>query len=1008
MSLNKNINESISVFHGSDRKFDKFDTSKIGSGDGKSLGGWGIYFSTSEDVSQKYTTKNGFVGSFEIPNGPYFNLDDNIDTSLGNKIISKLRQLDISDDDIEQLKNDYLSDEYSGSVTNKGLYDWLAYILGSEKAASLFLEKLGFVGNEFTDKMDRDANNYVVFDSSSIKGDIEENIINEIVPSEVPTKTIKFSNKLNSKLWDKDELLKPEVRIAILKISKKYINSIDKDIKFKDIVLTGSIANYNYNEQSDLDIHIVVDYKNIGDDENLLLKYFKGIKDDWSNKYKLTIYGYPVEIFIQNERTPIESAAVYSVLNNKWIQKPENNKPNFNIKEIKNIAAKFINKFDDLQKYFKVNKDYDKALSDIETIKKEISDMRKVGLDKEGEFSTENLSFKLLRNLGTLDKINTFKEKLINKQLTLKESLNFLNENKLYPTNIVNNLSKKFGDNSDETLNKLAIFGLFRKQPPFESIKDINQLKSLDELTKLFNQWKEYAVKGLMNSDGELKGNKTATLAFVDAYINNIRSLKDDAKPFSFKGYQQTLIDVVNNNSWIKQNDVTTQTYGVEKPHDSDIMFEDDNIIILKGSTKAKCITYGQGYRWCISQTQHNMYNHYRITNGATIYFVLNKKLSKDAKERVCVILRYYNNKFSIADETNSGQRSGGPEVAGDGFGYVESQLSWLRGMEKYFPESEVTQSEKDYEAAVSVRYTGDDLGNYIINKSKKINFNGEEIDPVDFLRDYLLEKDISYEQFTSLTEPMKVQVVETGKLLDNEIITSLSSSLKVRYAVIRLIKDLSIYFTYYSDEEIGRVLNNIKDKLDYSIINRILRNSPEEQRYNLALQILQLVKDKLNDDIIDTLLYNTPEKQKYELVLQILPLIKDKLNKDNINVLFDYIDFKQKYSMVLQILSLVKDKLNDDIIGDLLRYTPNGQQYELVKQIFPLVKDKLDRYIISKLLTYTPYEEQYNLVKQILPLVKDKLDSRIIDTLIYYTPKEKKQEIQALIDNYKQKDVVK
>ena len=639
MSLNKNINESISVFHGSDRKFDKFDTSKIGSGDGKSLGGWGIYFSTSEDVSQKYTTKNGFVGSFEIPNGPYFNLDDNIDTSLGNKIISKLRQLDISDDDIEQLENDYLSDEYSGSVTNKGLYDWLTYILGSEKAASLFLQKLGFVGNQFIDKMDKDANNYVVFDSSSIKGDIEENIINETIdeatypenfdlnkfkklksfkervdycnstltklgagssrivylvddktvlklaknqkgigqneveigasnkyyndviaevyesdenglwlemelakpinkvrfkqilgysvedfgkwvinlwninnnrksyyytldkqieeiisdsefansviafiqdygltpgdlgristygefdgevkiidyglnddvlsnyyrkiseefniinndnkemlveiePEEVSTKTIKFSNQLNSKLWDKDELLKPEVRIAILKISKKYLDSIDKNIKFKDIVLTGSIANYNYNEQSDLDIHIVVDYKNIGDDENLLLKYFKGIKDDWSNKYKLTIYGYPVEIFIQNERTPIESAAVYSVLNNKWIQKPEHNKPDFNIKEIKNIAAKFINKFDDLQKYFKVNKDYDKALSDIEIIKKEISDMRKVGLDKEGEFSTENLSFKLLRNLGVLDKINTFKEKLINKQLTLKE-----------------------------------------------------------------------------------------------------------------------------------------------------------------------------------------------------------------------------------------------------------------------------------------------------------------------------------------------------------------------------------------------------------------------------------------------------------------------------------------------------------------------------------------------------------------------------------------------------------
>ena len=436
--------------------------------------------------------------------------------------------------------------------------------------------------------------------------------------------------------------------------------------------------------------------------------------------------------------------------------------------------------------------------------------------------------------------------------------INFLNENKLYPANMVNTLTKKLGDSSDETLNKLAIFGLFRQAPPFNTIKDINQLKSLDELTKLFNEWKEYAVKGLMDADGVLKGNKTATLAFLDAYINNIRSLKDNAKPFSFKGYEQSLIDVVNNNSWIRQNDVTTQTYGIEKPHDSDIMFEDDNILILKGSTKAKCITYGQGYSWCISQTQLNYYNHYRITNGATIYFVLNKKLPKDDVERVCVILRYSGNKYGIADKTNSGKRSGGPEVAGDGFEYVEGELPWLKGMEKYFPESEVTQSERDYEAAVSVRYTDDDLSSYIINKSKELNFNGEEVDPVDFLRDYLIGKNISYEQFTSLTEPMKVQLVEMGKKLSDEMVTNLSSSLKVRYAVLKLINKLWVDLGLYTNEERGRVINNLKDKLDGSIIEKLLDYTPEEQRYDLVKQIFPLVKDKLDTDIIDTLLYNS------------------------------------------------------------------------------------------------------------------------------------------------------
>jgi hypothetical protein len=492
--------------------------------------------------------------------------------------------------------------------------------------------------------------------------------------------------------------------------------------------------------------------------------------------------------------------------------------------------------------------------------------------------------------------------------------LNFLNENKLYPTNMVNTLTKKFGDSSDETLNKIAIFGLFRQAPHFNTIKDINELNSLDELTKLFNQWKEYAVKGLMDADGELKGNKIATLAFVDAYINNIRSLKDNAKPFSFKDYEQSLIDVVNKNEWIKSNGVATQTYGVEKPHDSDIMFEDDNILILKGSTKAKCITYGQGYSWCISKTQLNYYNHYRITNGATIYFVLNKKLPKDDVERVCVILRYSGNKYGIADKTNSGKRSGGPEVAGDGFGYVESQLPWLKGMEKYFPESEVTQSERDYETAVSVKYNGDDLSSYIINKSKELNFNGEEVDPVDFLRDYLVGKEITTEQFVSLTEPMKVQVIEMGKKLSDEMVTNLSSVLKVRYAVLRLGNLFGVNLGLYSNEERGRVLNNLKDKLDSNIIAFLIIYTPKEQQYELVKQILPLVKDKLNKDIISIMLDITPKKERYELALQIFVYVKDKLNKDIIEILLSYTPKEHKQ----EIQALIDKYQQKDVVNEL------------------------------------------------------------------------------------------
>ncbi len=644
--LNKTLNESIAVFHGSDRKFDNFDTEKIGSGDGKSLGGWGIYFSTSEDVASKYSTKNGFVGDFEIPNGPYFNLDDNIDVGLGRRIASKLSRLGISDEVIESLEDNYLSDEYSGSVDNKGLYDWLTYVLGSEKDASLFLEKMGFVGTEFTDKMDRSANNYVIFNANLIKGDIvTENIsiaeestideatypenfdlekfkqltsfkqrvdycnstlrklgsgssrivylvddktvlklaknqkgiaqneveigasdtyysditaevfdydenslwlemelakpinkarfqqilgytvenfgiwvtnlwnlnnrrksyytldkqveeiinesdfansviafitdyglapgdlgristygefdgevkiidyglnddvlnsyyrklseemeslenkqpINEVEPSEVPTKTIKYSNQLNPKIWNnKTKKLIPIVRYKLLEITKKYLETLkDLDIKFKDIILTGSAANYNYNDQSDLDVHIVVDYDKINQDNDLLLNYFKQIKDNWSNAYKITIHGLPVEMFIQDEKSKeVSSASRYSLLNDKWVIEPQHETPKYNIEEIKKIAANFLTRFDDIKTEYKVNKkDIEKPIADIEQMKTDMSDLRKKGLDSElGEFSNENLAYKLLRNLLFFDKVNKFKEDLIHKQLSLKET----------------------------------------------------------------------------------------------------------------------------------------------------------------------------------------------------------------------------------------------------------------------------------------------------------------------------------------------------------------------------------------------------------------------------------------------------------------------------------------------------------------------------------------------------------------------------------------------------------
>lgn len=171
MNLNKVIlqeihslmNESIQVYHGSDRKFDAFDMNKVGTGDGKALGGWGIYFSDDENVSRRYYTKNGFLRPHEIKSGTYFDLDQPIED--GHRIMQALQRQGIDDTQIEEFQTDYL--DYQ-DITNKQAYDWLAYVLGGEKEASLLLKSLGYLGNTFTDKWDRNARNYVIFDTNSI------------------------------------------------------------------------------------------------------------------------------------------------------------------------------------------------------------------------------------------------------------------------------------------------------------------------------------------------------------------------------------------------------------------------------------------------------------------------------------------------------------------------------------------------------------------------------------------------------------------------------------------------------------------------------------------------------------------------------------------------------------------------------------------------------------------------------------------------------------------------
>jgi hypothetical protein len=63
-----------------------------------------------------------------------------------------------------------------------------------------------------------------------------------------------------------------------------------------------------------------------------------------------------------------------------------------------------------------------KDLAQLRTVKDKITQMRKSGLERAGEWSVENLVFKILRNLGLIDQITDKIRELEDQELSLEQT----------------------------------------------------------------------------------------------------------------------------------------------------------------------------------------------------------------------------------------------------------------------------------------------------------------------------------------------------------------------------------------------------------------------------------------------------------------------------------------------------------------------------------------------------------------------------------------------------------
>lgn len=244
-----------------------------------------------------------------------------------------------------------------------------------------------------------------------------KSLLAEIInPDQVDVTSLKFNEELNPLIWDAEEI-KEDVKEMLLKIAIEFIKSCRiEEYSYKDIVLVGSMANYTYTPESDIDIHIVMDFSQFKIDEKLIGEYFDTKKDLWSNDHDIKIKGHTVECYIQNSQEPYTSLGVYSLANNEWVRKPIKKFVTVDEGDIQLKAAYFMNTIDKLEQRFKNGED---VVLDLKKIKDKIKNMRKNGLYKEGEYSTENLVFKVLRNSGYLEKLINLKNNNMDQNLSI-------------------------------------------------------------------------------------------------------------------------------------------------------------------------------------------------------------------------------------------------------------------------------------------------------------------------------------------------------------------------------------------------------------------------------------------------------------------------------------------------------------------------------------------------------------------------------------------------------------
>lgn len=479
------------IIHCTNEEFNSFDPSYI-KGGSRAREGYGFYFT---DMAYKPIDYGNIFKVVKKDNFNFLNSQSMIDLdmfkfSFKTKIakleymlndVRNNREYDMIQNEIEKLSiqnNEIGGEEFFDIILktikqhNIKTYGQLEYyIMNPKKWVPKLVQLYIYYGYDgyVTDGI------YTIFNFEKLNQHVVNiDTTNYNLNESFEVSSLKPQKTLHPDFW-KDEILDSRVRLKLLDIADDFTDFLNIDwVKPEDITMTGSLANYNWSkEHSDIDLHIIIDYKKVDDRIELVQEYLKSKKEIWNKEHQnISIYGFPVELYAQDKNEPHTSSGVYSLESNKWLIKPERKEPTTQVlKKANQKAENWAEKIDKiLDRYFPDTTDSQKEdiIDDLDNTFQDIKKTRQSGFNNGGdEMNQNNLTFKILRRNGYIDKI-------LNKKTEIYDDLMSINEGSwgydLFDNDDVLDKQNVFDkDIIDKLINKLNTAS--KKQTPSGSDK---------------------------------------------------------------------------------------------------------------------------------------------------------------------------------------------------------------------------------------------------------------------------------------------------------------------------------------------------------------------------------------------------------------------------------------------------------------------------------------------------------------------------------------------------------